>query len=165
VTYPIQNVNNKSEAKFLRSKTEPFDFKKSNKRDISEFIKNMQETMRQSSGIGLAANQIGLNMRVFVAEVPSKDGGAKFYAIFNPTIQKIGEETSLMEEGCLSVPGIFGEVKRAERVVLSYEDKNGKPQKIKAWGLLARVFQHEMDHLEGRLILDTAERILKEDEK
>jgi peptide deformylase len=164
MVYPIQNVNNKNEVKVLRSKAEHFDFEKINKKEVAELVKNMRDTMRKANGVGLAANQVGLNFNVFVAEVPSSDGGSKFYAVFNPVLEKYGDETAVMEEGCLSVPGIFGEVERSERVILNYEDKNGKPQKIKAWGLLARVFQHEVDHLNGKLIIDRAKKIIKEDE-
>lgn len=160
--YPIQNVNNKKQEKTLRSQAVPFDFSKSSKKEVNELIKNMRDTMRDAQGIGLAANQVGLPWNVFVAEVPSSDGGSKFYAVFNPSLVKTGKETSAMEEGCLSVPKMYGEVERAEKVILSFKDKNGHPQKIKAWGLLARVFQHEVDHLQGKLILDSASKIFKE---
>lgn len=162
MVYPIQNASNKNEVKVLRSKAEHFDFDKISKKEISELVKNMRDTMRKANGVGLAANQVGLNFNAFVAEIPSSDGGSKFYAVFNPVLEKYGNDSATMEEGCLSVPGIFGEVERPEKVVLNYEDKNGKPQKIKAWGLLARVFQHEVDHLNGKLIIDRAKRIIKE---
>src|SRR3989344_5558254 len=112
--------------------------------------------MRTAHGIGLSANQIGLNMRVFVAEVPDAQGGMKSYAIFNPKLEKFSGEKIPFEEGCLSVPLTYGTVERAERVTLTGFDKNGGPVKIKAWGLLARVFQHEVDHLEGKLFIDKA---------
>src|SRR4051812_34478621 len=141
-------VTDKKEEKFLRKKTAEFNFKEFTKRDIQELISNMKRIMRLANGIGLSANQIGLNYRVFVAEVPDADGsGNKFYTVFNPKIEKTSGDKPLLEEGCLSVPGRYGQVERWERVTLSGLDRYGKPLKIKAWGLLAHVFQHETDHL------------------
>jgi len=162
---PIQNFYNKKQEKTLRAKAVPFDFSQMDKKEVRELVKNMRETMRAANGIGLAANQVGLPWNMFVAEVPSQGGSSKFYAVFNPVIEKTGGETSIMEEGCLSVPTVYGEVERAEKIVLNFEDKNGRKQKIKAWGLLARVFQHEVDHLHGKLILDRAKKMFKENEK
>jgi peptide deformylase len=90
-----------------------------------------------------------------VAEVPGKDE-MKFYAVFNPELEKVEREKIVMEEGCLSVPGIYGDVERPARLVLKGQDRRGKPVRIKAWGLLARVFQHEVDHLSGKLFLEKA---------
>ncbi len=111
--------------------------------------------MKQANGIGLSANQIGLSYRMFVAQVPAQ-GQDKFYTVLNPELEKDGKEVSVQEEGCLSVVGVYGNVKRPERVILRGLDRNGRPLKIKAWGLLARVFQHEIDHLNGKLFIDTA---------
>ncbi len=115
--------------------------------------------MKEANGVGLAANQIGLTMRVFVAQVPDPSGSLKFYSLFNPRIEKTGGEKLLLEEGCLSVPGVYGKVERYERVTLSGFDKNGRSVKIKAWGLLAHVFQHEVDHLNGVLFIDKAKEL------
>ncbi len=115
--------------------------------------------MRAARGVGLSANQIGLPHRMFVAEIPSQDGILKFYAVFNPTIEKYSKEQDFLEEGCLSVPGTYGEVKRSLEVVLKGLDKNGKVVKMKAWGLLAHVFQHEVDHLDGKLFIDKAREV------
>jgi peptide deformylase len=155
----ILTVDVKKEEKFLRKKTADFDFKKSTRKEISDLVLRMRKIMRAANGIGLSANQIGLNMNVFVAEVPDPDGGMKFYAIFNPRMEKTSDETGLFEEGCLSIPGKWGDVPRAEKVTVSGCDKNGKPIKIKAWGLLARVFQHEIDHLSGKLFIDRAKKV------
>ena len=152
----ITNITNKKEEKFLRKKTADFDFSKFSKKEIEELISRMRKIMREADGIGLAANQIGLNLNMFVAELPDREGGRKFYAIFNPKLEKMSEETAQMEEGCLSVPGIFGKVLRKESLVLNGFDKSGKPVRIKARGLLARVFQHEVDHLQGTLFIDKA---------
>jgi len=109
--------------------------------------------MEKAEGIGLSANQINLDMRVFVAKVENK-----FYAIFNPQIVKKSVSEIVAEEGCLSVPQLYGEVFRPERITISGYDKNAKKLKIKAWGLLARVFQHEIDHLDGKLFIDRVEK-------
>lgn len=154
-------IENKRDEKFLRRKTEDFDFKKFGGKEIGELVARMRKAMRQASGVGLSANQIGLTYKMFVAEVPNQKGGNKFYAVFNPKIEKSGEETVGLEEGCLSVPLTYGEVERPAKITLSGYDKNCKPVKIKAWGLLARVFQHEVDHLNGALFIDKAKNIHK----
>ncbi len=157
----ILKVDDKKNEKFLRRETADFDFTKSTKKEINELIARLKKEMRAAHGVGLSANQIGLGFKVFVAEVPDRNGGNKFYAVFNPTIEKTSDEKIPLEEGCLSIPLTYGEVKRPERVTLSGYDKNGKPLKIKAWGLLARVFQHETDHLNGVLFIDKAETVQK----
>lgn len=155
----ILTIDNKEEEKFLRKKTAEFDFKKSNKKDNLLLISDMKKIMQKADGVGLSANQIGLNLKLFVAQVPDKDGNMKFYAIFNPKIEKISEEKNIFEEGCLSVPGKWGDVERPEKIIINGFDKLGKPIKIKAWGFLARVFQHEIDHLNGKLFIDKAQKI------
>lgn len=152
-------ITDKKGEKILRKKTVDFDFKKFTRREIDALIARMRRTMREANGIGLSANQIGLDLRVFVAEVPDAHGGTKFYSVFNPAIEKTGGENVSYEEGCLSVPGKWGNVLRPERIVIAGFDKRGKPAKIKAWGLLARVFQHEIDHLGGKLFIDRTKEI------
>jgi peptide deformylase len=124
----------------------------------------MKRIMHEANGVGLSANQIGLEFKVFVAEVPDAQGGSKFYAVFNPEIERTSTEKIVIEEGCLSIPGSFGEVERAERVAIKGYDKNGKVLKIKAWGLLARVFQHEIDHLNGHLFIDRTKIVHREEQ-
>ncbi len=142
-------VDNKKDEKFLRRPAADFDFGKYTKKEINELIKTMKITMEKADGIGLSANQVGLNLRFFVAKVENK-----FYAVFNPQILKKSSSTIYAEEGCLSIPDNYGEVLRPEKVTLTGYDKNGKKIKIKAWGMLARVFQHEVDHLDGKLFTD-----------
>ncbi len=144
-------IGNKKEAKLLRKKAADFDFKKYSKKDAEEIIKKMREIMKKSDGVGLSANQMGLDLNVFVAQAEGK-----FYSIFNPKIAKFSEEALEAEEGCLSVPEVFGSVERPAKVTLEAFDKNGKKIKIKAWGLLARIFQHETDHLNGTVFIDKA---------
>lgn len=161
MTNEILVVGNKSEAKLLRKKTVDFDFKKFTKKEVNELVIRMRRAMKAANGVGLSANQVGLRYRMFVAEVPDAQGAMKFYAVFNPKIERASEETVPYEEGCLSVPGVWGDVMRPARIVLSGFDKNGKPAKVKAWGLLARVFQHEMDHLNGKLFTDRTKIVRK----
>lgn len=144
-------IDDKKEAKLLRKRVADFDFKKHSKKEINELLKRMREAMKAANGIGLSANQIGLDMNLFIAQAEGK-----FYAVFNPKITKYSDNNIIMEEGCLSVPEVFGTTERPEKVTLEGYDKNGKKLKIKAWGLLARIFQHETDHLNGKLFIDIA---------
>ncbi len=155
----ILTVGNKKDERFLRKTTADFDFKKYARREVNELVARMRRIMKAANGIGLSANQIGLPYRMFVAEVPDAHGGTKFYAVFNPRLEKTSEETAAYEEGCLSVPGKWGDVARPARIVIAGSDKAGRPAKVKAWGLLARVFQHEMDHLDGKLFIDRAKKV------
>jgi len=129
--------------------------------EIRECMRKMKSIMREENGIGLAAPQIGLPIRVFVAELPAKSasGTPRFYAFANPEIVKKSSESDTLEEGCLSLPGLFGTVPRARKVVLRGLDQRGKKVEVKASGLLARIFQHEMDHLNGALFIDRAKEV------
>ena len=155
----IITIENKSEEKFLRKRAADFDFQKFTKKEIQELINGMRKAMKTANGIGLSANQIGLDMQVFVAEAPQKNGPPKFYAIFNPKLTKQSSVKLPMEEGCLSVPKLYGDVERPEKITLAGFDKNQKTVKIKAVGLLARIFQHEVDHLNGALFIDKAKNV------
>lgn len=147
----IWTIDNKAESKLLRKKMADFNFAKHSKKEIQELIKKMRSAMKAADGVGLSANQIGLDLNMFIAQV---DG--KFYSVFNPKITKTSKETANLEEGCLSVPEIFGAVDRPEKITLEGFDKNGRKIKIKAWALLAKVFQHEFDHLNGVVFIDKA---------
>ena len=155
----IVTVAQKKDEKFLRKKTVPFEFKNFTRKEVNDLIIRMRRIMHAANGIGLSANQIGLEFAVFVAEVPDAQGGTKFYAVFNPKIEKASKDAVTFEEGCLSVPGKWGEVTRAEEIVVSGYNKMGKKVKVKAWGLLSRVFQHEIDHLNGKLFIDRAKKL------
>lgn len=148
----LYTIHNKSEEKILRTRCRAFDFTKYTKKEIRELVKEMRIKMHAWHGIGLAAPQVGITESFFVAQPP--DG--KFYAIFNPKIIKTETEIVSLEEGCLSVPGRYGHVPRYEKLILEGQDQNGKKIKIKAWGLLAHIFQHETDHLKGILYIDKA---------
>lgn len=120
--------------------------------NIVKLIDNMFETMYDANGVGLAAPQIGVTKRVIVIDVG--DGPIE---MVNPVIlESEGEE--LDDEGCLSIPGVNGQVARAARVKVQGLDREGKLQEFEAEGLLARCFQHEIDHLEGVLFVDKARK-------
>ncbi len=167
----IVTIDAPADEKFLRRKTIPFSLsskglwthgeKTFGRAEVSALLAHMKKMMHIANGVGLSANQIGLDYRLFVAQVPDAQGRSKFYAVFNPELQADGKDKEEAEEGCLSVPGVYGSVARAARVVLKGYDRNGRPLKIKAWGLLARVFQHEVDHLEGTLFIDKAKNLEK----
>lgn len=150
----LVTIQNKKDEKFLRQVTHSFDFQKYKKSEIRELVKTMRRDMQQYEGIGLSSNQVGLNIKVFVAKVENK-----FYSIFNPEIIQTSKGVIGMDEGCLSVPGVFGLVDRPAKITIKGYDQNGKAIKIKAWGLLARVFQHEVDHLHGKLFIDKAKQV------
>lgn len=149
MTMRILKNNDKKDNKFLRKKTAPFDFDAYSKDELRELIKGMKETMRDANGVGLAANQVGIDARFFVVEFEDK-----FYAIFNPEITKVSKEQTSFEEGCLSVPDEYEELARANEITLKGLDRNGKRVKMRVWGHLAQVFQHEVDHLNGKLFID-----------
>lgn len=161
VSEKILEISSKENEKFLRSKTEEFDFKNHTKGEIKELVKRMRVMMKEADGVGLSANQVGLPYRMFVAQVQDDQGHMKFYAVFNPALSKLSGDLETIEEGCLSVPETFGPVERSYRVVLDGFNADGKKIKIRAWGLLARVFQHEMDHLDGKLFVDKAKELHK----
>ncbi|RQD77814.1 MAG: peptide deformylase [Candidatus Syntrophonatronum acetioxidans] len=127
--------------------------------NIIGILEDMAETMYCEEGIGLAANQIGIPKRLVVIDI--QDGN--LLELINPEImEQEGKEVGI--EGCLSFPGILGEVPRATRVVVEALNREGKKIKLEANGLLARVLQHEIDHLEGKLLVDRAVRFLEEEE-
>ena len=116
--------------------------------DVRRVIDDMFETMEAARGVGLAANQVGLARRVAVI-----DAEGHRFAMINPVLVET-EGRATAEEGCLSIPDIFGDVTRAERVVLEALDREGQPFRLAAEGLTARAIQHEIDHLDGILFLD-----------
>ncbi len=135
-------------------------------KNLKTLIEDMLETMREAPGVGLAAPQIGLSERLIVVEYYKKEedeeieeAPKKVWAVINPEIIKSSEETLLGVEGCLSIPGLVGEVERHAAIQVKGLNRHGKPIKIKAEGWLARIFQHEIDHLNGVLFPDLATRV------
>jgi len=137
-------------------------------KNLQALIDDMVETMREAPGVGLAAPQIGLSERLIVVEYferaedeEKEDAPKKVWAVVNPEIIKASEDTLLGVEGCLSIPGLVGEVERHAAIQVRGLNRHGKPTKIKAEGWLARIFQHEIDHLNGVLFTDRATRVWK----
>ncbi|MFN3740012.1 MAG: peptide deformylase [Thermodesulfovibrionales bacterium] len=120
---------------------------------LQTLIDDMIETMYAAPGIGLAAPQVGVSKRLIVVDVGYKEGKSSLLTILNPEIN-LSEESIDSEEGCLSVPGHIVTIKRSARVIVRGLDRNGRPLEIEAEGLLARALQHEIDHLNGILIID-----------
>jgi peptide deformylase len=138
-------------------------------KELQALIDDMIETMRQAPGVGLAAPQVGISERLIVVEYaePPEEGDEekevkpKLYVVANPEIVKTSEEKVLGVEGCLSIPGLVGEVERYEKVQVKGLNRRGQPMKIKAEGWLARIFQHEIDHVNGVVFPDRATRVWK----
>jgi peptide deformylase len=120
---------------------------------LVRLTRDMLATMRDNEGVGLAANQVGRLKRVFVAAIEDDE-----YVIVNPVLSDWSETTESAQEGCLSMPGILVDVERPTGVTVSGQDLSGEPLHIEASDLLARILQHEVDHLDGVLILDRTDR-------
>ena len=154
---PVKTLSKKMElittksknSKILKQRTPDFNFKAHSTKEIKEVVAAMRKIMEEQGGIGLSANQVGLDWRMFIAS-----NNNKFYVVFNPRITKYSKESSILEEGCLSVPNTTLQISRPEVITLEAEDKKGKKIKFRAFGILARIFQHETDHLDGKLITD-----------
>ena len=121
---------------------------------ITRLIDDMVETMREVGGVGLAAPQVGVPLRVAVIELPDEET----IVLVNPKIVKRSGERQV-EEGCLSVPGYRGEIRRSEKVIAKGLDRHGREVRIKGEGLLAQALEHEIDHLDGTLYIDHLESI------
>jgi peptide deformylase len=141
-------------------------------KDLQTTIDDMVETMRDAPGVGLAATQIGLSERLIVIEYyeheedevkaeenEDEEVPKKVWAMLNPEIVKASEEKVMGIEGCLSIPSLVGEVERHAEIQVKGLNRHGKPMKVKAKGWLARIFQHEIDHLNGVLFTDRATRV------
>jgi len=131
---------------------------------LHQLLDDMIETMREAPGVGLAAPQIGIGQRIAVIEYPEDEedpeNTKRVYEIINPEIIK-KKGSDMGQEGCLSIPGLAADVERATHVVVKAQDRNGKEIRIKAYDWLARIFQHEIDHLHGVLMTDKAEKVYK----
>jgi len=137
-------------------------------KDLHVLLDDMVETMRDAPGVGLAAPQIGLSERIIVIEYFERpedeeveEAPKKVWAVINPEIVQASAEMLMGVEGCLSIPGLIGEVERHMEVQVKGLNRHGKPMKVKAKGWLARIFQHEIDHLNGVLFTERATRIWK----
>lgn len=133
--------------------------------DLQVLIDDMIETMRAAPGVGLAAPQVNVSERLIVIEyAPEDDEGnekapKKLFVLINPEIIQASEEKVMGAEACLSIPRMTGDVERNQQITIKGYNRHGKPVKIKVRGWLARIFQHEIDHLEGILFTDRATKI------
>jgi peptide deformylase len=143
-------------------------------KDLQTLIDDMIETMRDAPGVGLAAPQVGVSERVIVVEYAEpeeaeegeepKEVEPKLYVMVNPEIVKASQETEVGVEGCLSIPGLVGEVERTYEIRIKGQNRRGQPMKLKAEGWLARIFQHEIDHINGLLFTDHATKVWQPEE-
>lgn len=157
----------------LRRKAQPV---KNFDADLQTLIDDMIETMRVAPGVGLAAPQVNVPLRVIVVEyggeaedeeIEDDPPKKKLFALVNPEITRASKETKVASEGCLSIPGLVGDVERSVSVTVTAQNRRGQPTKIKATGWLARIFQHEIDHINGVLYIDKATKVqsLQEDDE
>ena len=128
---------------------------------LKKLTEDMLETMYEGSGIGLAATQVDVHKRVIVVDVSEKKDDP--LVLINPVLRKvINPELKTYSEGCLSVPGFYEELKRPSEIEISFQDVKGQDQTLIANGLLSVVVQHEMDHLEGKMMLDSISNVKRE---
>ena len=127
-----------------------------------KLINDLFETMYNSKGIGLAAVQIGILKRILVIDVSSKDEKKEPLSFINPKIKKISDETSTYEEGCLSIPDTFIEIERPKICDVEFVDLNGKIKNLRCEGLLSTCIQHEINHLDGKLIIDHLSKLKRD---
>ncbi|HCW32512.1 MAG: hypothetical protein UT55_C0036G0003 [Candidatus Peregrinibacteria bacterium GW2011_GWE2_39_6] len=140
----------------LRSQSKPI--KKFDKK-LKKLVQEMIETMFKENGVGLAAPQIGLNLQLAVVRLNVETQQEIVLALINPQINHLSEELVEMEEGCLSLPGKWGHVKRHKSLVVTFQNEKGEKQTLALEGFNARVIQHEFDHLKATLYLDKATEV------
>lgn len=129
-------------------------------REIRQLVREMLQTMYSADGIGLAAPQVGIQKQLIVVDCEPDNPATPPLVLINPTIKEYSDDICLFQEGCLSIPGVYLEVKRPEMIEVTYKDDQGRPQSLIATGLLSRAIQHEMDHLNGVLFVDRVENQL-----
>jgi len=127
-----------------------------------KLIKDLFDTMYNSKGIGLAAVQVGILKRILVIDVSNKEETKNPLSFINPIIKNISDETSIYEEGCLSIPDTFIEIERPKICEVEYIDLDGKKKNIKCDGLLSTCIQHEINHLDGKLIIDHLSKLKRD---
>jgi peptide deformylase len=128
--------------------------------EIRKIVDDMLKTMYTADGIGLAAPQVAISKQIIVLDIEPDEAANPPLIMINPVIRKKGSDLAVDQEGCLSIPGVYLEVKRPEIIEVAFKDELGRPQAIRAKGLLSRAIQHEMDHLSGVLFVDRVENAL-----
>ena len=130
--------------------------------DLRRLADDMLETMYDAPGIGLAAIQIGVPLRLLVIDLAKEDQPKEPHVVVNPRIVASGDEVSVYEEGCLSIPDYYAEVERPATVTVAYLDRDGKERTLQADGLMATCLQHEIDHLNGVLFIDHISKLKRD---
>ena len=127
-----------------------------------KLVKDLFDTMYASKGIGLAAVQVGILKRILVIDVSTKDEQKKPISLINPIIKRLSDDTSVYEEGCLSIPETFIEIERPKICEIEYIDLDGNKKELKCDGLMSTCVQHEINHLDGKLIIDHLSKLKKD---
>ena len=143
----------------LRKISEPIESFGTNEKKL---IKNLFDTMYSANGIGLAAIQIGIPKRVVVIDVSKDNKKKQPYCFINPVIKKKSNETNVYEEGCLSIPNTFIEIERPKSIILEFINELGKKEELKLDGMLSTCAQHEIQHCDGKLIIDYLSKLKKD---
>lgn len=151
----LLNIQTGENNKILRKKSEPL--KQINKETV-EFLDDMKETMLKKDGIGLAAPQVGRNIRVIVCALNPGTPEQQIFEMINPEIISRGGGMETAEEGCLSLPGIFENVERHKKVKVRFTDRKGAETLLDLFALNARIIQHEVDHIDGILFIDRVKK-------
>ncbi|AFY48018.1 peptide deformylase [Nostoc sp. PCC 7524] len=128
--------------------------------EIRQLIREMLQTMYSNDGIGLAAPQVGVHKQLIVIDCEPDNPANPPLILINPTIKQVSRDICMAQEGCLSIPGVYMDVKRPAVVEVAYKDEYGRPQTLKATDLLGRCIQHEMDHLNGVVFVDRVDNSL-----
>jgi peptide deformylase len=144
--------------KILKNKTKPVGLDDIKTSKLSLLVLDMKKAMKEYRGVGLAANQIGKDLSIFVIEPILAEESEVPDVYFNPEITEYSKDEDELEEGCLSIPDYYVPIKRAKKIKIKFIDESGKKCKIKARGFLARVLQHETDHLNGLTIKNRASK-------
>ncbi len=128
--------------------------------ETRQLARKMLQTMYSSAGIGLAAPQVGINKQLIVVDINPDEAANPPLILINPVVKDVSDEVEVAEEGCLSIPGVYLDVKRPVMIEVSYKDELGRPQLLYATELLARAILHEIDHLTGVMFVDRVENAL-----
>lgn len=128
--------------------------------DLRELVRQMLQTMYSEDGIGLAAPQVAVNKQLLVVDSDPENAAAPPLVLINPKITRYSNELAKGQEGCLSIPGVYLDVVRPAAIEVSFKDETGRPRTLKVNDLVARVIQHEMDHLNGVMFVDRVENAI-----
>lgn len=128
--------------------------------ELRDLVRKMLQTMYSEDGIGLAAPQVGVNKQLLVVDIDPEDATTPPLVLINPKILSCSDQLAKGQEGCLSIPGVYLDVVRPAAIEVSFKDETGRPRKLKVDELVARVIQHEMDHLNGVMFVDRVENAI-----